>query len=157
MIRFDAAPAIPVDYRLLQALSADEIKLARQAGYVADSTNPSEEVSRAGIDIDRLEEYMPDDTSLSDWRIRAYVVWFCYIFENIRSIRRPISAIEELVYEFRAPSNLDFAASRIAGLYAGVGASDLERDEIEFRGMIAHLELHYSKGLYLLRDFTSIT
>src|SRR5260370_41439 len=51
VIQFDAAPAIPSNYpRLLEALTLEEIGLARAAGFVADGTDPRSSVRRSGLD-----------------------------------------------------------------------------------------------------------
>jgi len=122
VIQFDAAPAIPSDYpRLRHALSDEEINRAREAGYVADGMDLQIEVRRAGLD--NCGELPPLDDIL-DWRIRVYVVWFCFIYENFLTILKPMGAIEEIILEFKAPNVLDTADRRLGTLYAGAGSED---------------------------------
>lgn len=150
MIQFDAAPAIPADYDRLRALTTEEIELARSAGYVADASDPREPVRREGLD--NLYEYPGDD--IADWRIRTYMVWFCYIYENWLVIRKPRTAIEELVFEFKAPIILDLPDRRIATLYAGAGAADADpRYADNLKKHIEYLKPHYDKAVRLLEQF----
>jgi hypothetical protein len=146
MIWFDAAPPIPLDYPALRALSAEEIEHARKAGYVADGVDPSAPVRRAGLNND-TDAPPPDD--IRDWRIRTYVVWFCYIVENAGVIVKPRSSIEELIQEFKAPEILDTETRRIGGLYAGVGNEDSVQTE-DRRRFQTGLRTHYNVALKLL-------
>lgn len=146
MIRFDAAPPVPADYPKLQLLSADELTLARAYGYVADKVDPAAPVARAGRDI--TYDPLPGDT-LDDWRVRMYVIWFCYIFENFAVIESPMGAIEELILEFRADENIDIPGRRLASLYAGAGAAD-PLAAAEMKAQIEELQLHYIKAVLLL-------
>ena len=143
MIRFDAAPPVPADYPRLYLLSADEIGLARSAGYIADNVDPAAPVGRAGRDI--TYDPLPGD-SLEDWRVRMYVIWFCYIFENFAVIQRPMGAIEELILEFRASEIIDIPGRRLGSLYAGAGADDpLPKSKLSWQ--LEQLRPHYLKAI----------
>ncbi len=143
MIRFAAAPPVPTDYPRLRALSAEELGLARSCGYVADAADPASPVDRAGRDI--TFDPVPGD-SLEDWRVRMYVIWFCYIFENFDVIRRPMGAIEELILEFRASEIIDIPGRRLGTLYAGAGSSDPLRKSTAVLQM-ERLRPHYLKAV----------
>lgn len=146
MIRFHAAPAVPADYPRLQSLSPDEIGQARPFGYVADTVNPAAPVERAGRDI--TFDPLPGDT-LDDWRTRMYILWFCYIYENLAVIQCPMGAIDELILEFRALEVIDVPGRRLASLYAGVGWSD-PLTASELKAQTEELHPHYAKAVALL-------
>lgn len=146
MIEFDAAPAIPLNYHRLRALSPEEIQLARSSGYIAQSVDPSDPVRRTGID----NYSQPLLGDIRDWRTRVYIIWFCYIYENLDKIAKPFEAVEEIIMEFRAPDVIDMPGRRLGTLYAGMGgtnpASVSERKHSQER-----LKPHYDKALALLR------
>jgi len=145
MIWFDAAPPMPSEYPFLRALNAVEIGYALKAGYVADGVDPSAPVKRGGLNNDE-DDPPPDD--IRDWRIRTYVIWFCYIFENADIIAKPLLSLEELIQEFKAPEILDTETRRIGGLYAGVGNEDsVHPDRRRFQ---IGLRPHYNLALKLL-------
>ena len=143
MIHFHAAPPVPVDYPRLQLLSADELTQARAYGYVADKVDPAAPATRAGRDI--THDPLPGN-SLEDWRVRMYVTWFCYIFENFAVIQRPMGAIEELVLEFRASDIIDLPGRRLGTLYAGAGSAD-PLTESELVKQTEELWPHFLKAL----------
>ena len=147
MLRFDAAPPIPSDDPRLCVLTGEEIELARAAAYVADSPDPATPVCRPGIDWHRA-------LVLADWQNRTYVVWFCYLFEQLGVMKKPMGAVEELILEFRAPSMLDVSGRIIGALYAGAGAWD-PLSCSEMRRERQNLKPHYEKGLRLLETITS--
>jgi hypothetical protein len=151
MIQFDAAPPIPAAYPRLNALTSAEIKQAREAGYVADEVDPRSPVQRAGLN--NCEEARADD-DLRDSRTRTYVVWFCYVYENLSLIERPLYAIEELVLEFKAQDVLDLPKRRLGTLYAGVGGahpiSSAERNK-----QLQLLRPHYIKAIALLDSWAA--
>lgn len=146
MRQFSAAPAVPIDYSRLAALSAEEIEAAVRAGYVALEVDPSAPVQRRGLE--NSSDIPPDD--INDWRIRMYVIWFCYIYENIDKIRRPLAALEELIFEFKASSALDIPGSRIATDYAGAGSVE-PLSENELGKQRVSLKPHYQKARVLLK------
>jgi hypothetical protein len=154
VIQFDAAPAIPTDYiRLQEALSVEEIGLARAAGYVAEGTDPRSRVRRGGLD--NSDELPPPD-DVQDWRTRLYTVWFCYIYENLLNILKPMGAIEEIILEFGAPDVLDTAERRLGTLYAGAGSADpLSGSELQVQ--LEKLTPHYARGVELLGTVSSLT
>jgi hypothetical protein len=154
VIQFDAAPAIPTDYtKLLEALSVEEIGLARAAGYVVDRTDPRSNVRRAGLDNLGQQVTRSD---IRDWRTRIYTVWFCYIYENLLNIADPMGAIEEIILEFGAPGVLDIAGHRLGTLYAGAGSSDpLAASELQVQ--LEKLRSHYARGVELLGTVSSLT
>ncbi|HWT97780.1 MAG TPA: hypothetical protein VN229_09185 [Terriglobales bacterium] len=143
MLRFDCAPAVPAGYAKLMFLSPGELDLARLHGYVGD---PGGDICRAGEDASDLP--LPTNV-LSDWRCRLYIIWFCYLYENLAAMPRPMGAIEELVLEFKAPVILDFRGRRIGALYAGAGADDPLLPEDLARELKA-LAPHYRLALSLL-------
>jgi hypothetical protein len=119
MLNFTAAPAVPKDYYLLHALDDAELARAEKYGYVSDTSFPGELVNRSGIDIsfeDRSSE------NLTDWYIRMYLIWLCYIFENFLELQNPLGAIEELVLEFRSPTLIDHGPFSLGTTYVGAGA-----------------------------------
>jgi hypothetical protein len=154
VIQFDAAPAIPSNYpRLREALTAEEIGLARAAGYVADGTDPRSSVRRAGLD--NLGE-QPALDDIQDWRTRIYAVWFCYIYENLLNILKPMGAIEEIILEFGAPSVLDTAERRLGTLYAGAGGAD-PLSASQLRVQLEKLKPHYVRAVELLGTVSSLS
>ena len=82
-----------------------------------------------------------------------YVIWFCYLYENFRSIQKPIIAIEELTMEFKDPDVIDVPDQRgatLVSLYAGA------KDPIELAERKRQLELlkpNYLKGIGLLDNW----
>ena len=147
MRRFAAAPPVLGTYPKLRYLTADEIDTARTAGYVSERCAPADEVNRNGLD--NLTEQVPE-LSIDDWRTRMYVIWFCYIYENLFAIRRPLGALEEIITEFHAPETIDVPGRRLATLYAGAG-SDEPVTESEKRRYADLLLPHYQHALALLR------
>jgi len=100
MRQFDATPLVPLSYPRLEVLTKDEIKLATAASYVAETSDPGEPVRRNGLD-NYDWPYLDDD--LSDWCIRMYVVWFCYLYESLYLIHKPMGSIEELLMGIPLP------------------------------------------------------
>jgi hypothetical protein len=148
MIRFDAAPAVPVDYHRLRVLTVEEIERARSAAYVADVSDPREPARRGGLN-NYPRPYFDDD--IFDWRLRMYIVWFCYIYENLSLIRKPLGAIEEILWEFKAPEILDLPGRRLASLYAGAGTAALSAHDL--KNQLEYLKPHYDKACCLLAQF----
>jgi hypothetical protein len=146
MIRFDAAPPVPLTYPRLSALVPGEIERARAAGYVADKIDPGSPVKRAGTD-NYAEPRANDD--LHDWRTRMYVIWFCYLYENLLVVEKPLGAIEELILEFKAQDVLDTLDCRLATLYAGAGG-DGPSSSAERSREVCFLKPHYTKAITLL-------
>ncbi|HLY44429.1 MAG TPA: hypothetical protein VKQ73_02525 [Stellaceae bacterium] len=154
MIQFDAAPPVPLDYPLLRALTPGEIGLARAAGYVADGVDPGAPVRRAGRD--NCTEPSPDN-DLRDWRTRMYVIWFCYVYENFAVIAKPLSAIEELILEFKASDVIDIApelgrVTVLGSLYAGAGGWE-PTTPAQREWHIRELRPNYLKAISLLQDW----
>jgi hypothetical protein len=147
MRQFTSAPAIPVGYtRLRLALSADEVALAYQHSYVADTVDPSALVNRSGYDYSFNP---PAEDDVKDWRTRIFLVWFCYVYENLRALKEPMGAIEELILEFQAPEILDPPGARLATYYAGAAARDpISTQELEQE--VKYLAPHYRNALLLL-------
>ena len=149
MIQFDAAPGVPSNYHRLRVLTMEEIERARFAGYVVDAGNPNEPVRRDGLD-NCFDPCLVDD--MLDWRIRMYIIWFCYIYENLELIPKPSGAIEEILLEFKAPEILDVTGRRLATLYAGAGATGpLPSHRVKDR--LEKLRPHYDKAISLLEQF----
>lgn len=147
MIRFDAAPAIPANYQRLRVLTLGEIDQARSFAYIADTEDPSASIGREGVDYSLV---FPD-YDITDWRIRIYIVWFCYIYENYNIIQSPDGAIYELILEFKAPDIVDISGRRLGTLYAGAGYQPLT--EYERKREIELLKPHYEKALRLLEQY----
>jgi hypothetical protein len=152
VIQFDAAPPVPSRYPRLNALTPTEIKQARVAGYVADEVDPSSSVRRAGID--NYAEPRADD-DLRDWRTRMYVVWFCYVYENLSLIGQPLYALEELVLEFKAQDVLDLPGRRLATLYAGAGGHE-PISSVDRSKQLHLLRPHYAKAAALLDSWSAL-
>jgi hypothetical protein len=152
MIQFDAPPPIPSAYPRLSALTSAETKKARDAGYIADEVDPRSSVRRAGIN-NYVEPRADDD--LRDWRTRMYVVWFCYVYENLSLIERPLYALEELVLEFKAPDVLDMPGRRLATLYAGVSGAE-PISPAERNKQLQLLKPHYIKAIALLDSWNAL-
>ena len=143
MIEFSAAPAVPTDYSRLKVLTEEEISKARILGYIADDADPRLQISRPGVSNDN--EPLPR-IDLGDWRTRMYIVWFCFIYENILIIQKPFYAIEELILEFKGLGALD---SNLASLYAGAGA--WEPSSVTFRqNQRERLRPNYIKAVGML-------
>ena len=139
MIQFDAAPPVPLSYPRLTALTHEEVEQARSLAYVAESNDPGRDIQRAGLD-NCMAPRANDD--IHDWRTRMYVIWFCYIYENFASIRRPLYAIEELILEFKAQDVIDTSDQRIATLYAGAGGWEAS-ERIDHKEQLERLKPHY--------------
>ena len=144
MKRFNGVPVIPANYPRVRVLTEDEIDQARSFAYVAGTSDPRTPARREGADTS-LAPYHSYD--ISDWRIRIYIVWFCYIFQNYNLIHDPRTAICELILEFKAPDIVDLACSRLASLYSGAGISPLS--DYERKSDIEYLKPHYEKAIRL--------
>ena len=143
MLYFDAAPAVPLSYSRLKVLTAAEISIAQASGYVGEEADLEVNQKRPGLAYD--DDFVPDD-SLTDWRTRMYIVWFCYIYENFTAVRKPFFAIEELILEFRG---LDALHPNFGSLYAGAGGWEPLSPEAHQKAL-AWLEPLYFKAIYLL-------
>jgi len=121
MLKFTSAPAVPKGYYLLRALSDAEVIQAEKYSYVVEISDPSKFVNRNGIDIS-FEDRSPAE--LSDWRVRMYLVWLCYIYDIFFELRNPLGAIEELILEFRNPIIVDRGTKSLGQIYVGAGAED---------------------------------
>lgn len=121
MVEFEAAPAIPRDYKNLDVLTIEEVRKAELAGYVAASSDLGVIFKRSG---EREEMWTPPQ-DIKDWRLRVCLVWFCYIYENLEKLARPLGAIEEMLFEFKFPKILDIPEHEYLGhTYAGAAAFD---------------------------------
>jgi hypothetical protein len=148
VIQFDAAPAVPLSYARLNALASKEIEHASAAGYVARNADPHMPVKRAGI----AYYDHPIEEDLRDWRARMYLVWFCYIYEQLLDIVKPLYAIEELVLEFQSLELIDTPDCRLASAFAGAGARDPvnHAERMRYRALLAP---HYRKAVSLLEGW----
>ena len=146
-MQFDAAPPVPVNYHRLQSLTEEEVDQARSAGYVEETAN-YDSVQRNGIDH---YEYPYLEDNIFDWRVRMFIIWFCYIYENFSLIHKQLGAIEEIILEFKAPEIVDLPGRRLATLYAGAFYGDLSDDGIAFQ--LGFLKPHYEKAIELLKQF----
>lgn len=148
MIRFDGAPAVPLTYPHLSALTAEEIKYAIDFGYVSPEEQPGAAVNRKGRNYPGVDVAKND---LRDWRSRMCIIWFCYIYENFDVIRRPLMAIEELVLEFGGIPMVD---DSLDYLYAGAGGSDAGGSdivsEVELERHIKFLKPRYERATRLM-------
>jgi hypothetical protein len=152
MRQFNAAPPVPIDYPRLRALTAEEIDQARIAGYAAESVELRAPVRRSGLD--NCQEAGPTD-DIQDWRIRMYVIWFCYVYEHYRVIPAPAYAIEELVLEFQAPEALDTGDLRVATAFAGAGGGLELLSPTEREDQLRALKPLYAAAIGLLEDWMS--
>ena len=150
MIQFNAAPAIPIGYHRLGTLTGEEIESARSAGYVVDVSDPSDSAVRDGLDN---YAHPPTGSDILNWRVRMYILWFCYIYENLRLIRKPLGAFEEIILEFKAPGILDLPGRRLGTLLAGAGAADPPSPPRDLEYILETLEPHYDKAIRLLERF----
>jgi hypothetical protein len=146
MRQFDAAPAIPSTYVRLRSLTAEEVAQARAAGYVADLADLAKLICRSGLD-NLADDPPPEDTA--DWRVRIYLIWICYIYENLKIIRNPLGAIDELILEFHGSEILDRPGFRIASLYAGAWTPD-SLPESDLQKQLEILRPSYEKAIHLL-------
>jgi hypothetical protein len=152
MDQFKAAPRIPANYQKLDTMKPDEIEVAKQAGYITTELEVSKSINRLGNGacLDQPPAHM------QDWRLRICLIWFCYIYENLKQIRRPMGAIEEILVEFRFPEQIDLPNSRLGTLYAGAFAWDpLNLGELERH--LEYLRPHYWKTSFLLSEYRSTT
>lgn len=150
METFYAAPAVPSDFHLVSAvLSDDEIKQAQNAGYIRANSNVGDELPRGGIDV--LTDEPPVD--IDDWRIRMFLIWFMYIFETMDILEKPMGALEEVLWEFKAPDILDLPGRKhLAALYAGAWDFDpLSTSEIERER--SFLLPYYQKALHVVAEY----
>ena len=146
MNHFVAAPPIPSSYLKLAALNENEIAEARRYGYIADDTDPSAPVGRECSDpLLCTVEMTEHGNDIRAWRSRIYVIWFCYVFENIEAIRRPLYAVEELFLHFQ--SNL---IVELAQMYAGAGGLEEMSSPQEIAYLKAGLRRHYTRAIDLL-------
>ncbi|WP_374544471.1 hypothetical protein [Rhodoblastus sp.] len=113
----------------MRALNDVEMEQAERYGYISNAACPSQAVNRSGIDIS-FEDRHSDE--LSDWRVRMYLIWLCYIYEKFRELKSPLGAIEELILEFRAPTIIDRGYYGLGQIYVGAGAEDpITRERVE--------------------------
>jgi len=120
MADFVAAPPVPRSYPRLAAFTAQEIAEAERCGYIGDHTDIADEVSWSCSDpLKFTSEMVEHGNNPRAWRGKPYLIWFCYVFENLKAIRRPLFAIEELFLHFQ--SNL---IDNLAQMFAGCGAWD---------------------------------
>jgi hypothetical protein len=120
MADFVAAPPVPSSYPRLAALTAQEIAEAGRCGYISDHAGVADDVSWSCSDPLKFTSAMVEHGNNSRaWRGKLYLIWFCYVFENLKAIRRPLFAIEELFLHFQ--SNL---IDDLAQMFAGCGAWD---------------------------------
>jgi hypothetical protein len=150
MFQFDAAPAVPLRYPRLKALTATEIEKARAAAYVVEAADPREAVRRRGLN-NYSEQWAYND--IEDWYTRMYAVWFCYVYENLLLIDKPLYAIEELILEFQAREALDLPDRRLATLYAGAGGAEPTLPGERIR-QLELLKPHYARAVALLDNWT---
>ena len=140
---------VPLGYIRLRVFTPEEVNYAVAAGYVVRPEEGAKtENASAACSPNRSR---PKD-DISDWRTRMYVVWFCYIYEHLKEIEKPLQAIEQIVLEFRAPTVIDAPGRFIGSLYAGMGGTDpvpaRERDR-----QLKMLKPHYEKAIALLDGF----
>jgi hypothetical protein len=89
-------------------------------GTTAQASDPRAPVLYACADpMCCTREVTAQGNDMRFWRSRMYVVWFCYVYENLAAIPRPVFAIEERFLHFQ--SNL---LGELAQPYAGAGACD---------------------------------
>lgn len=120
MADFVAAPPVSRSYPRLATLTVEEIAEAGQCGYIADHTDVTGTASWSCSDpLKYTSEMVEHGNDVRAWRGKLYLIWFCYVFENLNSIRRPLYAIEELFLHFQ--SNL---IDDLAQQFAGAGAWD---------------------------------
>ena len=147
MRQFDATPPVPLSYPWLEALTKDEVELAISGSYVVETSDPSTPVRRNGLE-NYDWPYLRDD--IRGWRIRTYIIWFCYLYESFHLLQKPMGSIEELLMEFKAPEILDVPNRRLATLYTGVsGADPFTANGIEDQRLKLHS--HYDKAINMLR------
>jgi hypothetical protein len=147
MITFNAAPSVPRSYtRLSSALSRQEIEEAVRLGYVAEHTEPSEPVHNEKA----FNVQSRSGPGLDDWPNRLFLVWFCYLFENLGVVQRPLAAIEEIILELGGgPADLDAGVPRLASLYAGAAARE-PLSSAELAREREFLEPYYRNALELV-------
>ena len=150
MLHFDAAPPIPTSYKRLSALNSSELAEAVRRGYVAENPHPSADVSRQGLDSSQTGVTQHD---VQDWRARIYAIWFCYLYEHLKEIRRPLYAIEELFLEFQTNLlNGGRALPGLAQLYAGAGGWQ-NPTAAELDQHLQRLRVYYDTALGLLESY----
>jgi hypothetical protein len=148
MIQFDVAPPVPSDYHRLGVLTPEEIENARSAAYVADGIDPLSPVCREGLN-NYDDPYLGDN--IFDWRVRMFIIWFCYLYENFSLIHNQLGAIEEILLEFKVPGIVDLPGRILSTMYAGSFYGDLPDDGVAFQ--LGLLKPHYEKGIELLEQF----
>lgn len=84
---------------------------------------------------------------LRAWRGKLYLIWFCYIFENLQAVRRPLYAIEELFLHFR--SNL---IDDLAQMFAGCGAWDEKITPEDWVRIYPKLQRYHARAVGLLAN-----
>lgn len=137
MILFEYAPAVPATYeRLIAALTPSEQEEAIRSGYVA--RRPKYDFLPAGAGS--FGKHFTVSSEVNDWRNRMLLVWFCFIFENLKQIRNPAAALEEVLFELQGgPSGLDEGLIPLSTVYTGAAAWEprspdiLDREESVLR------------------------
>ena len=148
MNSFIAAPPVPNSYSRLSALNEEEIAEARRYGYVPDSVDPSGPVGRPCSDpLQHTSEMTKHGNNIRAWRARMYLIWFCYLFENLHTLRRPLYAIEELFLHFQTNILDD-----LAQMYAGAAAWESD-PHFDINQAKSRLHRYYAKAL----DFLAAT
>ena len=84
-----------------------------------------------------------------------YVVWFCYVYENLSLIGRPLYALEELILEFKAQDVLDLPGRRLATLYAGAGGAE-PISPAERNKQLQLQKPHYTKAVAILDSWNAL-
>ena len=84
---------------------------------------------------------------LRAWPGTLYLIWFCYIFENLQAVRRPLYALEELFLHFR--SNL---IDDLAQMFAGCGAWDEKITPEDWVRIYPKLQRYHARAVGLLAN-----
>ena len=148
MTDFVAVPPVSGSYRRLASLTAEEIAQAEQCGYIDDHADIAGSISWSCSDPLKFTlEMVEHGNDIRAWRGRLYLIWFCYVIENLPSIRKPLFAIEELFLHFQ--SNL---IDDLAQKFAGAGAWDTTISADDWLRMTPALQKYHARAVELLAD-----
>ena len=147
MLYFEHLPAVPSEYPRLFALDPQDLEWARDHAYVADVSDPAQAMLRPGKS---QYDYSHPTHEISDWRTRAYLIMFCYLYENFAVVSNPYLAMDELIVEFWGAYLLDPPdKARIAQRYAALDDGRPVSQEEKARH-IALLRPNYERATALL-------
>jgi len=80
-----------------------------------------------------------------------YVLWFCYLYENLSPDQHYLKSIEDLFLEFKSNILNGGRWPGLAQLYAGCGADRASKKDFEFHR--TNLRRYYDTAEELLKNY----